>query len=172
MRKLTLLPILVFAVACEQVPTAPTALDAPDIRASAIPTKTNEIVPIAFGPFVPCANGGAGEVVWVSGNLHINDHVTINDNRVHVLSHYNAQGIQGVGLTTGDTYRDAGATKETFNFFVGVDDFPLTYTYVDNFRIIGPGPGNNLTFHLTFHVTVNANGVVTTVVDNGRFECK
>ena len=36
-------------------------------------------------------------------------------------------------------------------------------TFVNNFRWIGPGRGNNFLSHQTFHVTVNANGVTTVV---------
>ena len=43
---------------------------------------------------------------------------------------------------------------------------------MNNFRIIGQGPGNNFLVHETFHVTINANGVVTATVDNFSVECK
>ena len=53
------------------------------------------------GP-VPCANGGAGEQVDLSGSLHELFHVTVDDSgAVHVTSHDNPQGINGVGETTG-----------------------------------------------------------------------
>jgi hypothetical protein len=43
---------------------------------------------------------------------------------------------------------------------------------VNNFRIIGQGPGNNYLVHEVFHVTINANGEVTAYVDNFSIECK
>ncbi|MBI4420235.1 MAG: hypothetical protein HY560_05360, partial [Gemmatimonadetes bacterium] len=45
-------------------------------------------------------------------------------------------------------------------------------TYVNNFRIIGEGSGNNLLVHATSHITVNANGELTAVVDNFSVECR
>ena len=76
----------------------------------------------------------------------------------------------GVGLTTGDTYNATGVTQEQ-------DSLPLTngateFTFINNFKIIGQGPDNNLLIHQTVHVTVNANGDVTTTVDNLSVECR
>jgi hypothetical protein len=49
---------------------------------------------------------------------------------------------------------------------------PITETFVNNFRIIGDGTGNNLLVHSTFHITVNAAGVLTAFVDGFRSECR
>ncbi len=132
-------------------------------------TTTNDFVPFAQATLVPCANGGAGEVVLVEGTLHIQQHVTINDNRVSLKIHFQPQGTTGVGQTTGDVYHAVGVTQEH-------DSLPLTggaaeFTFINNFRLIGPGTDNNLQIHQTIHVTINANGVVTTDVDNTSIDC-
>jgi len=108
--------------------------------------------------------------VLISGTLHIQQHITINDNRANIKSHFQPQGAGGVGLTTGDTYNATGVTQEQ-------DSLPLTngateFTFINNFKIIGQGPDNNLLIHQTVHVTVNANGDVTTTVDNLSVECR
>jgi hypothetical protein len=131
---------------------------------------TNDFVPFALVTFVPCANGGAGESVSISGTLHIEQHITINDNRVTIKSHFQPQGAGGVGLTTGDVYNATGVTQE-------VDTLPLTngaaeFTFINNFRIIGQGPGNNLLVHQTIHTTINANGDVTSTVVNDSVDCQ
>jgi hypothetical protein len=132
---------------------------------------TNEKVPLSFGVFVPCAAGGAGEIVLLSGNLHILTAVTIDANGgLHIKEHFQPQGISGAGLTTGDKYQATGVTQNTF--YVASPTFPFTFTFVNNFKIIGRGPDNNFLAHENFHITVNANGVVTTVVDNFKVECK
>src|SRR5689334_15050025 len=138
--------------------------------ASALTITTNDFVPFAQVAFVPCANGGAGEQVLISGTLHIEQHITINDNRATIKSHFQPQGAGGVGLTTGDVYNATGVTQE-------VDTVPLTngaaeFTFTNNFRIIGQGPGNNLLVHQTIHTTINANGDVTSVVSNTSAECQ
>src|ERR1044072_4341731 len=131
---------------------------------------TNDFVPFAQINLVPCANGGAGELVLIQGTLHIQQHITINNNRVTVKSHFQPQGAGGTGLTTGDTYNATGVTQE-------VDTLPLVggaaeFTFINNFRLIGQGPNNNLLVHQTIHTTVNANGTVTSVVDNTSVECQ
>ena len=67
----------------------------------------------------------------------------------------------------GATYYVTGETQETFHSKVGVQD-----TYVNHFKILGEGTGNNLLIHESFHITVNAKGVVTAYVDNFSAQCK
>jgi hypothetical protein len=129
----------------------------------------NESVPISFYGYVPCANGGAGEYVQLSGNLHIVSHTTIDSRGgAHIMLQFNPQGVSGVGLTTGDKYRATGVT----HYNVNARSLPFNTTYVNNFRLIGQGPGNNFTVHENFHITINAKGELTAVVTNFRFECK
>jgi hypothetical protein len=130
---------------------------------------TNEFVPLSQTSFVPCANGGAGELVTVTGTLHIQTHVTINQNRLMLRTLFQPQGASGLGLTTGDLYHGTGMTQ-----FLDTIPNPLgaqTSTFTNNFRFIGPGPDNNLQIHQNIHITVNANGEVTSEVDNASIEC-
>ena len=136
----------------------------------ALAITTNDFVPFAQINLVPCADGGAGELVLIEGTLHIQQHITINDNRATIKSHFQPQGADGVGLSTGDPYNATGVTQE-------VDTLPLTngaaeFTFINNFRLIGQGPNNNLLVHQTVHTTVNADGTVTSVVDNTSVECQ
>lgn len=135
----------------------------------AVAITTNEFVPFAQAVFVPCANGGAGEIVLIEGTLHLQEHVTINNNRVNLKIHAQPQGASGVGQITGDVYRGTGVTQEQDSFSLTNGSFE--FTFINNFRIIGPGPGNNAQTHQTVHVTINANGVVTSTVDNLSIEC-
>lgn len=125
-------------------------------------------IAIELFAFVPCANEGAGEVVMLAGNLHVLYRVTLNDRGdYHAKSLAQPQGVSGMGLVTGDAYVGTGVTQSQFNGVVGYET-----TYVNNFRIIGQGNGNNYLVHETFHVTVNANGEVTAYVDNYSVGCK
>jgi hypothetical protein len=135
----------------------------------ALAITTNDFIPFAQAVLVPCANGGAGEIVQVEGVLHLQDHITINGNRANLKTHAQPQGAVGVGQTTGDIYHATGVTQEQ-------DSIPLIggaleFTFINNFRLIGPGPDNNLQVHQNIHVTINANGVVTTVIDNTSVDC-
>jgi hypothetical protein len=132
---------------------------------------TNERFPIA--PFlvdVPCANGGAGETLDLQGNLHVLLTSTVNGNNVSGKFHFQPQGVSGTGLVTGDTYRATGVTQGTFKGSLQNGQF--TETLVNNFRMIGPGPGNNLLVHDVFHITINANGDVTVEHELLRVDCK
>jgi hypothetical protein len=105
----------------------------------------------------------------LTGFLHVL--VTGNEDAsggLHTVAHFQPMGLAGTGLTTGDVYRATGMTGETVN---GVD-IPLEDTFVNNFRLIGPGKGNNLLVHELSHVTVNAEGVVTVIFEKVSEECK
>jgi hypothetical protein len=135
--------------------------------AAAFTENQESIFPIDIVVIVSCAAAGAGEVVELSGNLHDQFDVTINNNLFHIKFHDNPQGVVGTGLTTGDKYQGTGVTQSETNLGVGQQ-----LTTIDNFRIIGQGPGNNFLVHDNFHITVNANGTVTSFHDNFSVECK
>lgn len=137
-------------------------------KAGASVFTDNFSIPIDLFVYVPCAAGGAGELVLLQGPLHILFQ-TVVDSRggIHATTHFQPQGISGTGFTTGDMYHATGATLDRFNGTVGT-----TYTYVNNFKIIGVGPGNNFLVHENIHFTFNANGQVTASVDNFSVECK
>jgi hypothetical protein len=74
-------------------------------------------------------------VVFLTGNLHVLLRFTMDQaGGIHVASHFQPQGIIGVGQTTGDKYQATGVTQDQFNAKVGVEE-----TFINNFRIIGPG---------------------------------
>ena len=124
--------------------------------------------PIEILVFVPCANGGAGEDVLLTGTLHDVFHVTITSSGGFRLSASdNPQGVSGYGLTTGAQYQGTGITRFNFGGRVGAEE-----TDVNNFRMIGQGPGNNFMVHDNFHITINANGTVSSFHDNFSVTCQ
>ena len=123
-------------------------------------------IPIEFVEPNPCA----GEGVAITGDLHFLFHITVDPNAgTHVEVHFNPQGVMGTGLVTGATYQGTGATHDSVNIN---GPPPSEFTSVNNFLLIGRGPNNNLLVHSTTHVTINANGKVTAVVENARVECR
>jgi hypothetical protein len=130
--------------------------------------QTNVKVPVNIGVFIPCAADGAGEVVFLTGNLHVLLRFTMDQaGGIHATSHFQPQGISGNGQTTGDKYQGTGVTQDEFNAKVGVEE-----TLINNFRIVGQGPGNNVLIHENIHITFNANGVPTASVDNFSVDCR
>jgi hypothetical protein len=133
-------------------------------------TTTNESIPLeGFVVYIPCANGGLGEWVPLEGSLHVLTTFTLNANGYSGKYHFQPQGASGVGSSTGDRYRATGVTQGTFAAHAGGG---FTSTDVNNFRIIGPGRGNNLLVHWVFHFTVNANGELTASVSHSTADCK
>ena len=129
----------------------------------------NVAVPFSEVITVPCANGGVGEDVALDGFLHTLITETIDRNGVrHTTTHFQPMGIAGTGLITVDTYQATGVTEERVN---GTSP-PFEVTFVNNFRIIGQGSGNNLLIQEVFHLTVNANGELTVSFDHLSEDCK
>jgi hypothetical protein len=132
--------------------------------------QVNTSANITFSTFVPCAAGGAGEMIDMSGPLHTLLTLTINGNHVSGYGMSQPQGISGFGETTGVKYQATGETGTSFGGSLQNGQF--TQTFVNNFRMIGQGPNNNLLVHETSHFTINADGTVTSFVDNVSVTCR
>ena len=109
--------------------------------------------------FNPCALGGQGEWMIGNGRVHGVLHVTTIGNKIRTKVHYNQQGLEAVGQTTGDTYQVGGVTQWEENYIA--DSFPYTLTYINYGVFAGPGRGNNLYLVDKYHITVDANGEVS-----------
>jgi hypothetical protein len=84
--------------------------------------------------------------------------------------HFQPQEIVGVGETTGVKYQATGITQESFKG--PFQNGQIHFTYVNNFRIIGQGPGNNYLVHENEHFIINADGTVTVFHDNFSIVCQ
>jgi hypothetical protein len=180
---LVLSPLVVLAACSTDLPIAPSSVVAPvalatttgvadaAVGTAAAVTETSTFsfpLPQPFQRFVPCAAGGSGELVDLSGTLHLVMHTTVDGRGgFHSRLLVHPQGVTGVGLTTGDRYQGTGGTQTQLNGTVGKEN-----TFVDNFRLIGHGPGNNLLLHQTVHMTVNASGEVTANLSNISLDCR
>lgn len=123
---------------------------------------------------IPFTNSGTvnpcnGEVVQLSGSVNFRSHLTIDQNGgIHLVVHENAQGLSGVGCTTGAKYQVNSAEDQETNFKA----LPAESTFTMHSNVIGQGTVPNFVFHLTVHTTVNANGEVTALVLNTSSDCK
>jgi hypothetical protein len=120
--------------------------------------------------FIPCVNGGAGELVDFTGALTGVAHVTVNDNRfvgrVSVTTR-----LDGVGESTGQHYhfRDMIASGQSEALLTE----QVSYTAAFATLITTAGPGNNLLVRGTRHLTLGPNGEFTANFDKFSFdECK
>ena len=121
--------------------------------------------------FVPCANGGAGEYLELSGSQHFVFHATFDGaGGKHLQLHDNLRGVTGTGMTTGTRYRGIEGDLDQFN--VSADDDPFESSTVSSLRIVGQGPGDNFVLHESAHFTVDANGDTTASHDYFSVDCK
>lgn len=142
------------------------ASPAPRSFAQATTVTTTESVP--FSGTVP--NICNGEAVAFNGNLNIVNHVSTDaSGGTHVRTHVNYQGVSGTGLTSGAAYRVTSTINEVLNDNDGPQS---SVTVVQSVNVIAQGPLPNFLMRVVFHVTINANGQTTTIVDNARVECR
>ena len=123
-----------------------------------------------FPHFIPCANGGVGELVLSQGIVKQLTHLTVNGNNFTMKLQFTPQGVIAIGQITGDLYHAAGNSEftQTGSFING----HATFTSVWMFTVVGPG--NLPTFKMipTVHTTVNANGTVTANIDKVVYSCQ
>ena len=113
--------------------------------------------PLRYAGWVPCANGGAGELM--TGTIEMHDLVTstVNEN-VDAWQFMSAPRGSLVGRITGDTYRLTGVTRGTYIEHLQGDRYIATY--VNRYQLIGPGTGNNLAVRETAHITREGDDIV------------
>lgn len=115
--------------------------------------------------YQPCTD----ELVDYSGFIQEVFHVTINKNQVILRFHVKAH-VTGTGQESGIEYID----NESVNY---TEKAPLVngaaqFTFVFNQVHVAKGNAPNFTQKQLIHVTVNANGEVTSVVENIGTECR
>jgi hypothetical protein len=112
----------------------------------------------------------AGELLEVHFRQQLVVHETTDANgSSHFHSVINDQGTTAIGLTSGVTYHQTGATTQTENI---IEVAPLTMTIYNALNLVSDGSGPNLQVQQLFHVTVNAIDVVTSLIDATVITCK
>jgi hypothetical protein len=145
-----------------------TAGMAASVSAAQAEVITNEWTQVSYSGFVPCANGGAGEILSGTIDMHDLMTATVNGNNTSWQFQFQPKG-NVVGTITGDAYRVSGVTHGTFN--ESSDGGHYTGTYVSTFHLIGPGSGNNFRLHEIDHVTIDGDGNVVVQHDDLSVDC-
>jgi hypothetical protein len=118
---------------------------------------SNETVSYAYSGFVPCANGGAGELLTGTIDVHNVITSTTNGNVDAWQFQFQPHGSL-VGSITGDTYQLTGVTRGTYTESLRSGEYTLSY--VNRYQLIGPGAGNNLVVREVAHLTEDGDDVV------------
>ena len=164
MRKLlAVLALGAAAVACSEQATSP---QAGTLSLGATHTTDNLYLPFD-GTFEALCGG---EDVYVDGVIHFVQLETVSVSGNHSSSWMGQpQGLKGVGVTSGLPYKFTGVTRETFN--IQGDAFPLTDTFVDRFRVIGPR-GFQYYIETTSKVTINGVGNIVVEFNKTGEDCR
>jgi hypothetical protein len=127
-------------------------------------------VPVDSRLFLPCANGGAGEVVHFTGTIvGVSSGTTDGAGGVHTVSVEVEQGVSGIGETTGRRY-----IEHFVNLFfstTGSGGYPLTSTQQLIYRVDSAGAGFDSQIRIRNHTTINALGQTTVTFDASTMEC-
>ena len=121
----------------------------------------------ATGP-LPCANGGLGEEVTFTLDLHVLQASTVTGQRASLTIHADERGI-GVGAGTGDVYRVAASG--TLHQIVDLASGQQVVTLVTHSHENGPGPGNNLKLTAVGQTATTPDGDVTVDFDRISVTC-
>ena len=137
---------------------------------SAAKASTVVRVPVDSRLFLPCANGGAGEVVHFTGTiLGVSSGTANGAGGFHTVSVEVEQGVSGIGETTGRRYVEHFVNL--FFYTTGSGGFPLTSTQQLIYRVDSAGPGFDSQIRIRNHTTINARGETTVTFDDSTMEC-
>jgi GTPase len=118
-------------------------------------------VPFETTLFVPCANGGAGEDVALTGFTNFIYATSWTDHGFTLAYHDNVHQVTGVGLTSGETFVASGGTNGTV---LGVwYSGQWVGTTIRQMRVIGQNTSFTITYK--YHIIVASDG---TVIVNSR----
>ena len=119
--------------------------------------------------WIPCANDGAGEYVKLDGYVHFTYIMSINNNRFTLITQTNPNEVLGTGLTTGIHYVGTGGGEEPY--LGSMTDGQWSSGGTTKFLFVGAGPGNDLSVTFKAHVVVNANGEISSELQDAKYSC-
>jgi len=122
----------------------------------------NVDIPVSGAVINPCN----GETVTFSGVDHFTARVTLdNAGGFHVTTHDNVH-VTATG-SLGNSYEGNQEDTNEVNGRFGVEQ-----TFVFTFSEISKGSAPNFEMHILQHITVNANGTITSFVDHLTANCR
>jgi hypothetical protein len=120
--------------------------------------------------FALCGNGGAGELIDLSGTMSSLFHLTIDDSGgTHLVLQEANLRLQGIGEITGNKYQFIRVSTQTFE--VNSGSLPITATFESNFKVISQGSDSDDLAHILSRSTINENGIITTEIEKISVVC-
>jgi hypothetical protein len=139
--------------------TVALAMSATAQAAATIQTET-------FDAIVTACNG---DPIHVTGTLlDVFTETTTPSGGFAVSAHFQPQGIKGVDLVTGTVFLATGLTRD---IQITTPRGGATETFVNRFHIQATRGAESFIVSETFHITINANGQITVLIDNFKSTC-
>jgi hypothetical protein len=153
--------VLLF-LACDPSPVRP--VDNPELA-----VQSNQVIVLEFSGEAGCT----GEELTGIVRIHqVVSSTTDATGRVHTQFHSNVLGGRVTGSSTGTVYRLVAAGHETDFSLLFDEPPPIHYTQTLTAKLVSTGPLQNAVLHLVRHLTINANGTVTSEFDKTTLECR
>lgn len=125
-------------------------------------------MPFETTVFVPCANGGAGEDVKLTGFTNFIYGMTWTEHAFTLVYHDNVHQVKGVGLSSGEKFVASGGTNQTV---LGVwYSSQWVGTLIAQMRIVGQD--TRFTVNYKYHITATPDGNVTVNSTEQTADCK
>lgn len=114
--------------------------------------------PVDLYIWVSCTNGGAGEAVHVTGELHF-ESVRMQDasGAYHYSFKSATSGLTAVGLTTGTFYRGLMTERTTSR---AEDNLNADIRLNDIIRFVAPGSGDSYSLMVSTHIIIDQGDYV------------
>lgn len=127
---------------------------------------TNETIPFTS----TLTNTCNGDQVTFQGNMHVTNHTTADaSGGFHLRTHTNYQDVTGTGAPSGLNYRVGTTSNQTTN---DPDGAQSEMTVIQTIKLISQGSALNYFIRVVFHITINANGETTSIVNETSIECR
>ena len=159
--------VLLFSCSKDSVTTTEEKNE-PSISLNASPRTSTIAVPFDEYVYVSCSNGGAGELVHLTGLTNYLYTISWTDHGFTYGYHSNTYQITGEGLSSGETFHGTGNNSGQV-FGSWVNDHWVS-TFVDQLKLIGQT--TRFTLKRTYHVTVSPDDQVSVTLDNYQGICE
>ena len=114
--------------------------------------------PIDQSVWASCGNGGAGEMIQITGELRYDVQTTVDGTGVsHVNIRSNTQDLTGVGLTTGTIFRGQMTEHVTSR---ALDYLNEDLRVADIIRLVAMGSGDSFSLKATAHLILDQGNYV------------
>jgi hypothetical protein len=124
-------------------------------------------VPFETSRYIPCANGGAGEDVTLTGFINFIYQISWTDRGFTLVYHDNAHQVTGTGVSSGESFVGTGGTSGIVT--ASWVNSQWIGTTIGQLRIIGQNTSFTITYK--YHITVSRDGTVTVESEEETADC-